>query len=48
MRSASLEGSRHLEQASALLEGPRLPRAGSASLEVPSRAHLLPHVCTGI
>jgi hypothetical protein len=30
------------------LEDPRLPRMGSASLEVPSRAHLLPHACTGI
>jgi hypothetical protein len=33
---------------SASLEDPRLPRMGSASLEVPSRVHLLPHACTGI
>jgi hypothetical protein len=48
MRSVSLEGSRLPRAGSASLEGPRLPRAGSASLEVPSRAHLLPHACTGI
>jgi hypothetical protein len=31
-----------------LARGITPPRAGSASLKVPSRAHLLPHTCTGI
>jgi hypothetical protein len=48
MRSTSLEGSHRLRAGSASLEGLRFPRAGSASLEVPSRAYLLPHTCTGI
>jgi hypothetical protein len=52
-RSASLEGWAPPWAGPAPLEGTRarlarLPRAGSATLEVPSRAHLLPHACTGI
>jgi hypothetical protein len=54
-RFASLEGSGSRERTpprsrvhATLERGPRLPRAGSASLEAPSRAHTLPHVGTSI